>query len=222
MKIFFFFFQPHLVACRILVPGPGIEPRCPQWKLPSPDPWTTREFPLRILSSHFLGHLPNPWLETIQVCLSSCWQNSLSVLFQNFHLNAFGFSAGRREPVDFQQRFCDLLRGWVLYKSLGCTKRNHARIPLWERWTPSHNSTRSEQFPVVVIFPPAPSMGPVPVAHVQRCWPTQTRHVVGLHSQAKRSCTSKLSASPPEACFSSALIFAFYFWLVAACLVSPR
>lgn len=113
------YFWPHHLVCRILIPWPGVEPWPVAVKAWSPDPWTTREFPLRILSSHFLGQMPNPWLETIQACLSSCWQNSLSVLFQNFHLNAFGFTAGRREPVDFQQRFCDLLRGWVLYKSLG-------------------------------------------------------------------------------------------------------
>ena len=118
MKISFFYPQPHLVACRILVPRPGIEPKRPQWKLPSPDPWTTGEFPLRILSSHFLGHLPNPWLETIQACRAAGKTAFLS-FFQNFHLNAFGFTAGRRVPVDFQQRFCDSWEGGYYTNPLG-------------------------------------------------------------------------------------------------------
>ena len=39
----FFFFWPCHVACRILVPWPGIEP--PAVKVPSPNYWTARECP---------------------------------------------------------------------------------------------------------------------------------------------------------------------------------
>ena len=41
-----FFFWQSRAACGILVPQPGIEPGSPQWKLPSPNHWTAREFPL--------------------------------------------------------------------------------------------------------------------------------------------------------------------------------
>ena len=49
-KEFFFFFLPHLAAGRTLVSQPGIEPQAPAVKVPSPNHWTVREFPLRILN----------------------------------------------------------------------------------------------------------------------------------------------------------------------------
>ena len=39
-----FFFWPRHVACRILVPQPGIEPRPTAIKVLSPNHWTAREF----------------------------------------------------------------------------------------------------------------------------------------------------------------------------------
>ena len=39
-----FFFWPHLVACGILVPPPGIEPAPSAVKAWSPNHWTAREF----------------------------------------------------------------------------------------------------------------------------------------------------------------------------------
>ena len=42
---FFFFFRPYPVACRILVPWPGIEPRSSTVKVWSSNHWSTREFP---------------------------------------------------------------------------------------------------------------------------------------------------------------------------------
>ena len=42
---FFFLIWPLCVACRILVPPPGIEPAPSEVKAPSPNHWTTREFP---------------------------------------------------------------------------------------------------------------------------------------------------------------------------------
>ena len=39
----FFFFWLRCVACRILVPWPGIEPRPPAVEAPSPNHWTARE-----------------------------------------------------------------------------------------------------------------------------------------------------------------------------------
>ena len=44
LKIFFkvlFIFWPYRVACKILIPWPGIKPMPPDVK----PPWTTREFP---------------------------------------------------------------------------------------------------------------------------------------------------------------------------------
>ena len=42
---FFFSFWPCCVACGILVPQPGIEPRAPAVKVLSTNHWTAREFP---------------------------------------------------------------------------------------------------------------------------------------------------------------------------------
>ena len=42
---FVFFFWPRHMACEILVPKPGIEPRPPAVKVPSPNYCTAREFP---------------------------------------------------------------------------------------------------------------------------------------------------------------------------------
>ena len=39
------FFLPYRMACRILVPRPGIEPAPSTVKAWSPDHWTAREFP---------------------------------------------------------------------------------------------------------------------------------------------------------------------------------
>ena len=41
-----FFFWPYHVACGILIPGPGIQPRSPAVKAQSHTQWTTMEFPL--------------------------------------------------------------------------------------------------------------------------------------------------------------------------------
>ena len=45
----FFFFWPCRVACGILIPPPGIEPGFPAVKVPSPNHWTMKEFPGRII-----------------------------------------------------------------------------------------------------------------------------------------------------------------------------
>ena len=45
MDVQFFFFWSHCVACGILLPRPGIEPRATAVKAPSPKHWTAREFP---------------------------------------------------------------------------------------------------------------------------------------------------------------------------------
>ena len=41
----FFFFWPHYIACRILVPQSETEPRSLAMKIPSPNHWTARKFP---------------------------------------------------------------------------------------------------------------------------------------------------------------------------------
>ena len=48
-KIPFFFFLLYHMACRILVPRPGMEPRPTKVKLPNPNHWTTREFPRKVI-----------------------------------------------------------------------------------------------------------------------------------------------------------------------------
>ena len=53
-----FFFLPYHVACGILIPGPGIQPRSPAVKAQSHTQWTTREFPLfGLMQSHFTFYL---------------------------------------------------------------------------------------------------------------------------------------------------------------------
>ena len=42
---FYLLFWPYCVACRILVPRPGTEPRPMAVKAPSPNHWTAREIP---------------------------------------------------------------------------------------------------------------------------------------------------------------------------------
>ena len=44
----FFFSWPHRVACRILVLQPGIESRPMAGKVPSPNHWIPREFPIML------------------------------------------------------------------------------------------------------------------------------------------------------------------------------
>ena len=71
---------PHHVACRILVPQPGTEPRPWQWMCLSPNHWTTREFPFY-------------WTRS----LNECWikyslQIILLCLFINFFVAALVLS----------------------------------------------------------------------------------------------------------------------------------
>ena len=42
---FFFFFWPHFLTCKILVPRPGIGLQAPTMNALSPNHWMTREFP---------------------------------------------------------------------------------------------------------------------------------------------------------------------------------
>ena len=44
VEITYFVFWLHCMACGILVSQPGIGPGSQQWKVPSPNDWTTREF----------------------------------------------------------------------------------------------------------------------------------------------------------------------------------
>lgn len=99
-------------------------------------------------------------------------------------------------------------------------KGNCARIAFWEKLQQLWCGLKS--LPTLVVFLINPKHGPFACGLCSdHCWPTQTWYVVGqpwLHSQAKCHCPSKLSDSSPEVCFSFLLIFAFYVWLVAACL----
>ena len=52
----FFFFWPHLTACGILVPRPGIEPMPPAVEVWGPNHWTAREVPVLFSSPS----LPTP------------------------------------------------------------------------------------------------------------------------------------------------------------------
>ena len=59
---FFFFFGPHPMACRILVPQPGIETMPPAVEASSPTYWITRDIPVcplfeRLVFLSFWGQL---------------------------------------------------------------------------------------------------------------------------------------------------------------------
>lgn len=45
VTVFFSFFRPSHIACRILVPWPRVESRLAPTKMQSPNPWTARVFP---------------------------------------------------------------------------------------------------------------------------------------------------------------------------------
>ena len=62
MQPTFFFFLPHHMACRLLVPGPGMEAGPQQWKPWVPNHWTARELPdLFSCSIKILGQGPEKW-----------------------------------------------------------------------------------------------------------------------------------------------------------------
>ena len=79
--IFFFFFWICCVACRILVPQPGIKPEPPAVEVLSPNRWTSREFPQIFnlwSTNHLLGpgldisHIVKKWRFSLLSLLSSC------------------------------------------------------------------------------------------------------------------------------------------------------
>ena len=55
---FFFFFWPRRLAHGILIPWPGIEPGCSAVKAWSPNHWTAREVPWRLILKLSLHHYP--------------------------------------------------------------------------------------------------------------------------------------------------------------------
>ena len=72
-----FLFSFGHVACGILVPRPGIEPRPSAVRAQSPNHWTTREFPLValfVLSIYVCGNVQSnyfvlKWIEIVSVCV---------------------------------------------------------------------------------------------------------------------------------------------------------
>ena len=77
-----FLFSAVQRACRIFVPRPGTEPVLPAVEVPSPNPWTTREFPAWLV---FLSE-DLPWVSfshlvhccRINACLLECSVGSVS------------------------------------------------------------------------------------------------------------------------------------------------
>ena len=71
-----FFFLPHRMACRILVPQPGIKPTPPALEAWSLNHWMAREVPVVPISFEVKG------LSEIYIqCLAHIW-----LLFSLFHI----------------------------------------------------------------------------------------------------------------------------------------
>ena len=87
--LFNFFFLIRCVACRILVPQPGIKPEPPAVEVLSPNHWTSREFPQIFnlwSTNHLLGpgldisHIVKKWRFSLPSLLSSCgWADNKTV-----------------------------------------------------------------------------------------------------------------------------------------------
>ena len=73
---FFFSFWPHRLACRILVPQPGIKPIPPEVEGYSPHHRTARELPIRLLLCKKLRKTYTQLLEhaeSLKGCLGTRW-----------------------------------------------------------------------------------------------------------------------------------------------------
>ena len=174
-----------------------------------------------ILNSHFLGHLPKPRLKTIQACGAAgktafqsffriseciwfcCWQKgtcrlSAKVLWSLERAGAIQIPQVYKEE-SCQNCFVGEMGSNSYHANLIISYSGDLPI------NPKHGPCARSLYPDVVCGgtaadPPRRGMW----------WDCIPR--------AKCSCTSKLSTSSPEVCFSSVLTFVFYFWLVATCL----
>ena len=76
----FFFFLPHPVVCRILVPQPGIKPMPPAMRAQSLNHWTTREVPsvyfemISLLLSQTVQMKPPQLVKTFRATFV-CWDD---------------------------------------------------------------------------------------------------------------------------------------------------
>ena len=75
--IYFFIFWPLCVAWRILVPRPETEPRHTAVKAPSPNHWTAREFPTRLILMSLIRQFR--WSVFFSFLGSLCLARNLSI-----------------------------------------------------------------------------------------------------------------------------------------------
>ena len=66
-----FFFWPCQMACRILIPQPGIEPMLPAVEAQSPNHWTTREVPCLYILNRLLSRTDLENCLSYFLCLTS-------------------------------------------------------------------------------------------------------------------------------------------------------
>lgn len=133
--------------------------------------------------------------------LWSCWKNSFSVPFQNFHLNALSFAAGRRVPPKHSAKVLwSLGRNGVTQITPKCTKRGIVPELLFGRRDKLQQlSCGLKSFPALAIFPLTLSMVPC-LQPLLRAPLTRLGMACGGTVPAafpgKYSCPSKLWALP--------------------------
>ena len=117
---FSFVFWLHLTAYEILVPQPGIKPRAPAVRAPSPDHWTAKEFPdFYFLLSRFQciregsGHKSK-----CNSCVKKIIQNL--TIRQNEDCAFFQCHSGTLSTRPIQGTFC-YLGGFFLFQLLFIT-----------------------------------------------------------------------------------------------------
>ena len=88
-----FLFLAHCMACRILVPRPGIEPGPSAVKVPSLNHWTAREFPVSFFLNVSKGYIMFSWLFVVW---SHQWSFCKSPVFVCLFVFAFSSREGSR------------------------------------------------------------------------------------------------------------------------------
>ena len=163
---FFLFFWPWPMACRILVPPPGIEPRPSAVKALSPNHWTAREVPFpacETSSSLALHKCLGRWLVHSKRPVMSSAESLWSV---------DGASTGH------PSRSHTLWSNTVLTFDVAAAHRTHSvsavhHVHRRERWG-------GNMLPVVTPATPATSATPNPVPQAPRQWPALWGVSLGL------------------------------------------